>query len=222
MQRREIQRVRVWPASVRLVHWTMALSVLALLLTGWAPDSGGELPSAAQDAHFFSGYVLLAALLWRIGLLLFARGTAHWRDCIPSGAQTRAALQTMQSYLTLGRVPLPRWYAHNPWWGPVYLLWFGLLLGQLASGLFLAFGPLEPHTASALHVAGAKLLAIFCAVHLVAVVFHELKGSGSDVSAMISGYRVFVPTPPLSQPQIEIPLRDLQRRGPSRGAAVRS
>jgi Ni/Fe-hydrogenase 1 B-type cytochrome subunit len=192
-----IRRVMVWTAPLRLAHWLMAASVLALLATGVLMTVAPDLRVASRDYHYIAGYVLIIALALRLYLLLFAAGTAHWRDCLPRGPQLRAALVTLRFYFSFGRTPLPNWYAHNPLWGPVYLLLFALLLLQVVSGLaytapYLVGGLSLP----VLHAGIAKFVAAFTVAHVAAVFLHDLKGDGGDVSAMINGHRVFVIRPP--------------------------
>jgi len=59
------------------------------------------------------------ALLFRIVLLVAGRTpTDRWHDCLPLTRQKWHGVRAMLVfYLSLGRVPLPAWYGHNPLWG---------------------------------------------------------------------------------------------------------
>lgn len=186
-----VQRVDVWSGWLRLSHWSSALAVVILLGSGWLlvhlPASSG----AVRELHLGAGYVLLAALLLRLHLLLFGRGAEQWRDLLPRGPQWQAAGQTLRFYLSLGRAPLPAWFAHNPLWSPVYLLWWLVLAATLVSGLVpgvLAAAGLQPWW---WHSMLAEVTEVLVLAHLVAVFAHDLKGGGADVSAMINGRRCF-------------------------------
>lgn len=179
-----VRRVLVWSGLVRALHWAMALCVLALIGSAWAMQRApAELGAGASRLHRDVGYLLLAALAARAYLLLFGHRAEAWRDFVPWPPQHRAAVQMLRFYLSLGRAPLPAYYAHNPLWGPIYLAFLGLLVFQGATGLL---GPAGWHAAAWPIVVG------FTVLHVLAAFVHDWKGSGADVSAMINGHRVFV------------------------------
>lgn len=188
-----IQRVAVWSGWVRVAHWSLALSVLVLLLSGWLLAAVvPPLQATVRDYHYSAGYFFLGALTLRLALLFFGRGAAHWRDCIPQRTQLRAARNTLRCYLSLGRTPLPQWYAHNPLWGPVYLVWLAAFVVQGLSGLFIdAPYRVAGISLPVLHQWLAQPLGVVTALHIVAVFVHDLKGPGAHVSAMINGHRFF-------------------------------
>jgi Ni/Fe-hydrogenase 1 B-type cytochrome subunit len=182
--RDSIRRVQVWGGVQRLLHWALALCVLALLASGWLAG-WRDLPFRAQasGAHANTGYVLALLLLVRAYLLFFGTRAEHWRDCVPGKVQRGAVADMLRFYLTGTRSLLPAYYAHNPLWGPVYLLLYLLLALQAISGIL---GLQE------WHLLGFRLIAGLALLHLVAVFLHDWKGTGSEVSAMISGYKIFV------------------------------
>lgn len=193
MQTEKVQRRLVWSAPLRLCHWLMAAAVLTLLATGWLLGAGTRYAKAAADYHYIAGYVLIAALALRLYLLLLGTGTAHWRDCLPARGQWRAVGATLRSYVSLGRWPLPAWYAHNPLWGPVYLALFGMLAVQAATGLTIdAPYRLAGVGLVTIHAALAQFIGWFAIVHIAAVFVHDALGTGSDISAMINGHRIFI------------------------------
>lgn len=175
---------------MRLAHWLMTVSVLALLASGWLLYQDTRLGPAAREVHYLAGYVLVVALLLRLHGLLLGAGSAHWRDCIPLG-QGRAVMETLRCYLSLGRSPPPRWYAHNPLWGPTYLLLLALLVVQVLSG-FGREGAALAALSQAVHGPVSRIVGVWVALHVIAVFLHEIKGTGGDVSAMINGHRCFV------------------------------
>jgi Ni/Fe-hydrogenase 1 B-type cytochrome subunit len=194
----DVKRVRVWSGWLRLAHWSLAGATLALLATGWVIARVDELRAAATDYHYWAAAVLIAGLALRLGLLAFGRGPAA--DLPKLRGQWPAILQTLKFYASFGRSSLPAWYAHNPLWQPIYLGLLVVLLLLSLSGLMLGTGAsFAGRGMEEWHDALAGVAGWICALHLLAVFLHDLKGSGSDASAMISGHRIFVvpPVPPV-------------------------
>jgi Ni/Fe-hydrogenase 1 B-type cytochrome subunit len=200
----DIRRVKVWSGAFRLAHGVIGLSVLCLLLTGWALNTNlAQEPERVLSAHRTAGYVLAGALLLRLYLLFFGAGAEHWRDILPRGPQWQAGRAVMRFYLTAGRSPLPAYYAHNPLWGPVYLGLFLLLTGQVFTGVVLAnpgvefvLRPVLPWTQAPslleFHLIGNAIVLAFTLLHLASVLLQDWKSSGCDISAMVHGIRLFV------------------------------
>ncbi len=198
----EIRRLPVWGKALRLCHWTMALATLTLLCSGglirWIPERAQEL----DDIHFVSAAVLIAALAVRLWLLFAGKRTEQLGALIPNRHRLAQAWAVLRSYLTLGKIRLPRWYAHNPLWAMLYLLLFMVLLAQVATGLLLLnhITLLGGLSLRHLHLLGYFAILGFTVLHILASFFHDAKGDGSDISAMISGQRIFIVEPSPSQP----------------------
>ena len=202
MNNNEIQRISVWSRALRITHWVMAAAVVVLIATGWRME-GDPLPaSTLQDDHFLAAAFLIPAFLLRIYLLFFGTGTDHISDCEPDMNRLRSAVAVLKYYFSLGRSPLPNWYAHNPLWGPLYLLLFLFLLIQIISGTLQQshpyIGMVNLHD---VHIIGAYVITGFSVIHILAVFLHDLGGSGSDISAMINGHRIFILKKPVATPQ---------------------
>lgn len=210
-----VQRVAIWSGRLRLSHWLSAVAVLVLLLTGWLMTWTSERQALMRDLHFVAGYALLLALALRAWLLVSGEAAEHWRDLIPRGPQRLAAWHTARFYFSLGRAPLPAWYAHNPLWGPLYLLWWLVLLAQLFTGLAPGAAAALGLSPGAWHSLLAQAIAILVAAHVAAVFLHDLKGGGADVSAMINGHRCFRSQrgSPTVRTEQEVSLDALLRRG---------
>lgn len=195
MQAEKIQRVLVWSVSLRLAHWSIALSVMLLAATGWLIQNSPMVADGAADVHDFFSVALILGLGLRLWLLFSGSSeVSKWRQLVPRMSTDKARISEMlRFYLTFGRTPLPGWFAHNPLWAPVYLLLLAILFLQVMSGLLMETFPVLwgfylPNT----HELLAVVIFVFFVLHIVAVVFNELKGTGSDISAMINGYRIFV------------------------------
>ncbi len=201
----ELKRVAVWSTRLRFAHWLLAIATLVLLGTGWllALALADRLPWLVS-AHLAAGYALLFALALRLYLLIFGSGPEHWRDLVPRGPQLKAAGDMLLFYITLGRRSLPAYYAHNPLWAPIHLLVFMVLAVQGASGLLLSLADAPAliyyeatpwifgYTLPELHYAGLPLIAGYAAAHILATFVHDWRSGGSEVSALIGGYKLFV------------------------------
>jgi len=202
-----IQRTRIWSSVLRSSHWLLAAGALTLLLSGWMP--GGEAllkPGSWRDAHLTAGYVLGITLAFRIALLFTGRApTDRWRDCLPLTRQQWLGMRDMLIfYASLGRAPLPGYYGHNPFWGPMYLLIFGVLGGAVASGLALIAADratllqLENtpfwlgYTLPEWHAGLAIVTGVFAALHTLSVFAHDARGTASEISAMVNGHKIFL------------------------------
>lgn len=202
-----IQRIQVWSKALRASHWLMAVCVITLLLSGWVLAQDMTLSSALwRDAHVTTGYLLAAALAVRVALLVAGRApTDRWRDCLPLNRQHWRGLRDMLIfYVSFARMPLPAYFGHNPLWGPLYLLLFGVLAFAVATGLLLArydpqslaFVAATPWwlgwTLPEWHIGLAWTTGGFAAAHVLGVFLHDSKGTASEISAMVNGHKIFL------------------------------
>ncbi len=193
MQAITVTRVLVWSRWVRLSHWLIALSCVGLMLTGWLMSNDPILSTAAGDLHYYFSGLLIPALLLRLYLLFFGKGTDHLSDCEPDLHKLRQAKQVLKFYLTLGKVPLPRWFSHNPLWGQLYLLLFLFLTLSAISGVFLLQGIASIIGVSNhdLHWLSYYVVNIFVLLHIPTVFSHDLSNKNADISGMVNGYKIF-------------------------------
>ncbi len=186
-----IRHIAVWPKVLRICHWSLASATLVLLLTGWLATWAPERAESVDEIHFVAAAVLLAALAVRIGLLTAGKGVASWRVLKPTRHLLSQGLQVLRSYVTLGKLPLPRWHAHNPLWALLYPLLFLALLLQVATGLLLLndITLLGALSLRSLHHWGWEFLLLFSTLHIAAVFFHDAQSSTAEISGMVNGYR---------------------------------
>lgn len=174
MQRETLKRMPVWGKWLRLVHWALALLVMALLATGFLVRHAPEFADAARDYHLIAGHTLVFVFFARVFLLFFGSRTDLLQALVPGRLEWRATWATAKFYLSLGRAPLPKWFAHNPFWMPVYLGVFALLLLQLVTGLTYGKGSVfDAATTEWLHALGATILLWFSILHILAVFWHD-------------------------------------------------
>ncbi len=201
----EMKRVAVWSGRLRLAHWLLAAATLVLLGTGWLLALGMTVRfSWLLSTHLAAGYMLVFALALRFYLLFRGRGPERWRDLVPQGPQLQAVGEMLLFYITLGRRSLPAYYAHNPLWAPIHLLLFVVLALLGASGLMLALADASllayyeatpwalGYTLPELHQVGLPLVAGYAAAHIVAAFVHDWRSGGSEISAIVGGYKLFI------------------------------
>ena len=189
----KIERVKVFGGWLRLSHLAIGLASVALLLSGWLIRHVPALSLQAADYHSVAAAVLIFGLGVRLALMLRGRPLEALGQLWPDRQDRAVAWETLRFYLTLGKLPLPRWYAHNPLWKPLYLAFYLLLIVMVLSGwLRLQHPMLLGLYLPDIHTVGAAVLAWWTLLHLVAVVMHDYHGSAADASSIINGHRLFL------------------------------
>jgi Ni/Fe-hydrogenase 1 B-type cytochrome subunit len=196
-----IKRVLVFSTPQRITHWLLAAGMSFELISAWLIQHSDVDPVVWMDWHSMIGQVLLLVLGFRL-LLLFTNGSGYWRLFIPTREQRHTLAQTLRFYLSLGRLPCPDWYAYNPVWQPIYLLMLLLMLLSTLSGLltgsyFFLFGI----SVSGWHGIIAYALGYLVLAHILFAVWHDVKGNGAQISAMLNGYKYFIIKPSQSTPE---------------------
>jgi len=199
----KIYPVKVWSRWLRISHWLMALSTLALIISGWVLEYLETPDPLIRDYHYIFGHILLVALLLR-GFLLFAPigeklESESWKSLRWDRRKAPAMLEMLKYYMSLGRMPKPAYYAHSPLWVPFYAIVFALLAVLTFTGYFYD-APVRIAGAGLWRIHGglASLMEILASLHIVSAVIQDLSAPGGDISGMISGYRLFKiekPTP---------------------------
>ncbi len=183
----------VWSKNIRLAHWVLALSTLAMMITGWLIANTPSVAQIASDYHHLIAALFAVSLGFRFLLLFIQRsGAGYWKNMIKAWPEFSHIKKMGQFYLTFGRSELPQWFSHNFAWIPLYFTLFLILSAQVVVGIFMiydiyAFNLYPPE----IHRLLAAVVFWFVAFHLYAVVLHDLKNKNADISAMINGYRYF-------------------------------
>ena len=183
----------------------MVIAVIGLLGSGWLLQNVRQYFQITLDYHYILAYVLSFVLGLRLYLLTSSPASAaSWHDLVPTRLGFEKALAMLRFYVSFGRTPLPRWYAHSPLWAPIYLLLFFILLLQIITGFLLGAGQYTLLVnLSTLHNVTSIIIASFTAVHIISVFLHDLKAVSSDISGMIHGYRIFTIEKPELPPTIQ-------------------
>jgi cytochrome b len=172
---------RLWDLPTRLFHWSLALGVIALSVTG-------QLGGGLMSWHGRIGLAIVGLLVFRLAWGLVGSTYARFIQFFPTPASIRAYLKG-------------EWQGegHNPLGALSVFALLGLLCVQAATGLFanddIAFrGPLYDLAGKALsnqltavHHLLSKIIYVLVALHLGAVVFYALARKQNLVRPMLTG-----------------------------------
>lgn len=177
--------IRVWDLPTRLFHWTLALLVLVLVITG---NVGGN----AMVWHFRCGYAVLSLLLFRLLWGFVGGHWSRWRQltCTPSALRQYFSAQSSQQ----------RYLGHNPIGSLSVIALMSLLLLQVATGLFsddeiANAGPLTVWVSESIvsmttqwHKGfGKGLVLLLTAIHVGAILWYFVKKKENLSRAMLWG-----------------------------------
>jgi cytochrome b len=188
--------VRVWDLPTRLFHWALVLSVLGSFSTGYL---GGN----AMAWHLRFGYVAFTLLLFR---LLWGFCGGHWSRFRSFAYAPAASLRYLRGQ---SRPEEHHHVGHNPLGAFSVFALLGLLLAQVATGLFAddeiaTTGPLNRFvtgkTASLLthwhKDYGQRIIMVLVLLHVAAILFYMLRLRRNLVVPMLSGDKVLEPGVP--------------------------
>lgn len=181
------QHVRAWDGPTRIVHWSLAL----LIVASWWTAENGEL-----QWHRYSGYAIVGLLAFRL----------YWMFAGSATARLFAYLRAPRVIVDYAKRLLDRTPAamarmgHNPLGALSALLLFSLLLAQVLLGAFavdvdgIESGPLSHRVSFDLGRAFAELhhdlfdvLVVFIALHIAAVLFYLLYRRENLITPMVTG-----------------------------------
>lgn len=176
-------RVAVWDWPIRIGHWLM---VLLFALSWWTAENHYD------DIHMWSGYGLLAILIFRILWGFMGSSTARFTQFVGGPRDFLGYLSNARRWTRIGHTPL----------GALSVLALLTLLGlQIILGLILfdfddyVGGPLSHwvdaqtnELALQTHEAMFNLLLSFVALHIGAILFYRLVRRKKLTRAMITGH----------------------------------
>lgn len=182
-------RVRVWDIPTRFVHWAMVV----LIATSWWTADTGRL-----EYHRYSGYLLLALLIFRLYWGLVGSSSARFSHFIKGPREIVNYLRG-QSVASAG---------HNPLGALSVIALLLLLLIQITLGLFavdvdgIESGPLSHYVSfdagracAELHEQVFDLLVWVIVLHVAAVLFYVIYKKQNLVAAMMHGEREYAQDP---------------------------
>ncbi len=180
--------IKVWDIWLRLFHWTFAIAVIFLLLSG-------EFGWFFFEGHKLAGEIVVALILFRVLWGIFGSSTAKLTTLV---THPKYAFKHIID-LFKGSVHHERGHSASGGWAVILML---LLIGfQAISGLFIAdedellegvfYGMLSDDLSSellSLHYQNARLIQIIVIIHIVTIAFYALRGGINLVKPMITGH----------------------------------
>jgi cytochrome b len=178
-----MNKIRVWDLPLRLFHWTLAVLVVAAVIT---QKIGGN----AMVWHFRIGYCVLALLLFRLIWGVVGPRYSRFVDFL------RGPMPILDYLKGNGR----NYPGHNPLGSLSVVALLGFLLFQVATGLFsnddiASEGPLVKFIskeisdqATWLHKElGATVIYVLVGLHVLAILWYAHLKKEKLVKAMITG-----------------------------------
>ena len=189
---------RVFDPLLRLLHWVIALSIIALIVTSQLAEwfEHGPYDKTLWNLHILTGYVLSTALLTRLLWGVVGPASARWRD-LWHPAVWKASLRNL-------RLPSAHRAGHDPIASLAYLFAYGVMALMVVTGLGLSAsefqtGPLAGWLGNAgwledvlgePHEVGFVLMLGFIGLHMAALVFHQFRGE-RVAQSMLTGKQYF-------------------------------
>lgn len=176
----------VWDVPVRIFHWL----VVVLVLVGWATQ---EIGGNAMTYHMWSGYTVLALVLFR--LIWGFVGSQHARF----GDFVRGPGTVVRHMLDSSKGPSAASHGHNPAGGWSVLALLTCLLVQAVTGLFandeiVVEGPLVARVGqdmsnwiTTIHRYNFNVLLGLIGFHIAAVLFYLFAKRENLILPMITG-----------------------------------
>lgn len=179
-------QVLVWDWPVRLFHWLIVGLFTGLIVTG---KSEGDY----LQWHFYMGYGLSAVVIARILYGFWGSNFARFQQFLYHPIEVLSHAKD----LLLGKGK--DYIGHNPVGGVMVVVLLLMLTMQWLSGLFTSddifwFGPFNElgsqswnSQMASLHHQLPDILLILVALHIVAVLYHELRFKERLIAAMLHG-----------------------------------
>ena len=168
------QRIKVWDPLVRIFHWTVALGTIANL----------TVLKHMEDPHIYVGYVMVAALLIRLGWGFVSKGHARFSAFVPGPK----ALVSYGGALVARREP--RYIGHTPAGAMMMLLLMLLVAAMGATGWMMGSDQFwgEPWVEE-LHEVIANIIIGAAFLHVAAAIVESIRHRENLPLSMITGYK---------------------------------
>jgi len=179
-----MKKIMVWDLPTRLFHWCL---VCAVFYSWFSIDVLENM-----QHHFYSGYVVLTLVLFRVGWGFIGSPTARFRSFLYSRSEF---LSYTRNIASMGG---KKYLGHNPLGSISVIVMAVLLLAQAIFGLYSSddyyFGPLsglvDAETIallSELHSLNSDIVFAMIGLHIVAIAYYKIRKKEALTLAMISG-----------------------------------
>lgn len=188
----------VWDLPTRLFHWLLVVLVIISYVSG---NLGGN----AMRYHEWSGFAILALLLFRIFWGFFGSRESRF------GTFIRGPSAVLRYATTLLRSDSTHFLGHNPLGGWSIIAMLFALIIQATTGLFanddiISEGPLFDWVSKAssdgltrIHRLNQEAIIVLVSIHVLAVLFHVFYKRENLVKPMFTGMKTWSGTG--SQPE---------------------
>ena len=209
------QGVKEWSATMRINHWTVAVSIFVLIVTGFYIAKPFTINAGETVNKFFMGNVryihilfgtfLIFLSIWRLYLAFFSRFHADWKDFL-AWTDIKALIQQIKFYMLISKHPEKK-YLYGPMQALAYMgCWFmvvvitvtGLILmgagyhAGLASLAAYVLKPIENLLGGLamvryIHHIFTWLFILFIIVHIYMAFWYDIVLKQGTISSMIGG-----------------------------------
>lgn len=203
------EKENAWGVLFRLFHWAFALSIVALVISGfyihgpWVDsyiEGRASFPMAfARYVHFVAGFVFISALIARFYLWFFGNRQERILDSLPvTPKNIKNFFKTIIYYLYLADHNDER-LGHNALSMLFYVILLFLGVAQALSGLYLLypenstfssigllfFGPQQ--VARLIHHVIMWAFMVFVLIHLYIVIWNDIWAPEGLISSIFNG-----------------------------------
>lgn len=215
---RAFTRVYIWHWPVRMFHWAMAGSLVALAVTGLyigqpyfvlAPAvTTPYLMGWMRFLHFLAAAVLVGAGVLRFYAFFMGDRYERWSSLVPVSRKSWADFATiLWKYATFTRWSPPHYVGHNPLQQWSYTA-FELMLVFMALTGFAMYGLANPggfwwtattswimpllggnQSVRLYHHLGLWVIVVFAVLHIYLAIRSDVLGDRGAVSSIVSGYK---------------------------------
>lgn len=213
-----VRSVYVWELPVRIIHWTIVVTLIVLSFTGYylhhpflgagagsGPSHPGFLLATIRSIHEITGFTFTAAVIARVYWALVGNRYSHWRGLLPlTAAQRRDLLETIRFYGLRRRRPPPT-YGHNPLAALAYLALYVCLVLSILSGLGLfawvirvgpwttlfgwTYGIVAIEQLRLLHFLLMFVFGAFTIHHVYSSILFDIEERNGELSSIVTGYK---------------------------------
>ncbi len=174
----ESDKTRVYDLPTRIFHWFFAASFLTAYSIGQFVDD----ESMIFPYHKLIGLVMVFAVLLRV---IWGIGGSHYAKFTSFNFR----FKELQGYFkALLQSRTKRYLGHNPASSYAAIAMFAMALGLGFTGVMMSLG-INRHFFEEVHETLASLLLALAALHLVGVIFHEIRHHDGLFFSMITGIK---------------------------------
>ncbi len=217
MEHKVMRRVYVFSSPLRIFHWLNALSIVALIATGFIMAN----PPAIQQSHeasfgywfgtvrfihFAAAYIFTAAFVFRIYLMFNGNEFERWHNFIPiKGKFFKELWEVIKIDVLLKKNKLHFVIGHNAMAGFSYMVLFIFMLIMILTGFAMyanmstAFFPQMFNWVTSLlggdimvrifHHVSMWVFILFTIVHVYLVLYHDYVEGHGETSSMVGGWK---------------------------------